>query len=198
MITEVQGDLFDAPDGAALIHACNCQGSWGKGIAEAFKKKYPAAFKIYRAHCQEYLENKQFLTTEAENPDETQQQKTTRTIQLPIGTALIIPPQKDDYNGEHGKKRHWIICLFTSRGFGRSVSPPAVILQNTALAVADMKGQLERLRSQPENDVPLGELRSCRFNAGLFGVEWKLSREVLEEAGLEVTVVRPEGEPLGL
>lgn len=138
------------------------------------------------------------MTTEAEDPGETQQRKTTRRIQLPIGTALIIPPQEEDYKGKHGKNRHWIICLFTSTGFGRSVSPPAVILQNTALAVADAQRQLERLRSQPDNDVPLGELRSCRFNSGLFGVEWKLSREVLEERGLDVTVVRPEGEPLDL
>lgn len=164
--------------------------------------QYPAAFKIYRTHCQNYLKNKQFLTTETVNTGETQQQKNTRKIQLPIGTALIIPPQEEDYKGDHRKKRHWIICLFTSRGFGRSVSPPAVILQNTALAVADTKTQLEKLRSQPDNkdpaNIPLGELRSCRFNSGLFGVDWKLSREVLEEARLEVTVVRPQGEPLGL
>lgn len=64
MITEVEGDLFDAPDGAVLIRtymrfhldcfvadvsllptkdACNCKGSWGAGIAEAFRDKvsYP-------------------------------------------------------------------------------------------------------------------------------------------------------------
>lgn len=139
-----------------------------------------------------YLENTQYFTTET----------TTRILQLPVGTALIIPPQEEDCQGGHGKKRHWIVCLFTSRSFGRYVSPPSVILQNTALAVADMKRQVENLRSQSGNngsaDIPLGELRSCRFNSGLFGVEWKLSREVLKEAGLEVTVVRPEGEPLGL
>ncbi|KAF3891950.1 hypothetical protein GY631_4499 [Trichophyton interdigitale] len=38
-ITEIEGDLFLAPEGAALIHACNCQGSWGKGIALEFKNR---------------------------------------------------------------------------------------------------------------------------------------------------------------
>lgn len=43
---------------------------------------------------------------------------------------------------------------------------------------------------------PLTELWSCRFNSGLFNVDWSRSRRVLEEAGLEVTVVRPPGEAL--
>jgi hypothetical protein len=34
-----------------------------------------------------------------------------------------------------------------------------------------------------------GELWSCKFNSGLFGVDWKLSRKVLEDASLNVTVV---------
>lgn len=58
-ITEIEGDLFLAPEGAALIRtsfyathsytsdtltrcfidACNCQGSWGKGIALEFKNR---------------------------------------------------------------------------------------------------------------------------------------------------------------
>ncbi|GAB1199232.1 hypothetical protein APSETT444_008578 [Aspergillus pseudonomiae] len=112
-IKEIQGDLFDAPDGAALIH----------------------------------------------------------------------------YRGK-GKK-HWIICLFTSRNFGKRVSPPEVIIQNTELAVADMVRQIHELRA---DESGIGELWSCRFNSGLFGVKWELSRRVLEESGLDFTVVRPEDE----
>ena len=135
-------------------------------------------------------------------------------IRLPEGTALIIPPQKRDYEaegadkgkGDTTKKKHWIICLFTSRQFGKNVSPPDTILANTELAIADMKEQLARLavRTTDEGEqdggssgmsAP-GELWSCRFNSGLFRVEWSRSRRVLEEAGLEVTVVRPVGEKL--
>ncbi|CZT14930.1 uncharacterized protein RCC_12265 [Ramularia collo-cygni] len=70
-IKEHVGDIFAAPSDALLIHACNCKGWWGKGIAADFKKKYPAAFKIYQIHCKK--------------PDK----------QL-IGKALLIPPQPTD------------------------------------------------------------------------------------------------------
>ncbi|CAA7261475.1 unnamed protein product [Cyclocybe aegerita] len=47
----LKGDLFTAPSGSILVQACNTQGSWGAGIAIAFKEKYPAAFQQYEAHC---------------------------------------------------------------------------------------------------------------------------------------------------
>jgi ADP-ribose 1''-phosphate phosphatase len=52
-ISYVSGDLFSAPAGSILVHACNTKGSWGAGIALAFKQRFPDAFKVYRAHCQE-------------------------------------------------------------------------------------------------------------------------------------------------
>ncbi|EAW07198.1 putative phosphatase [Aspergillus clavatus NRRL 1] len=187
-ITETEGDLFDAPDGAALIHACNCQGSWGKGIAQAFKNKYPAAFTIYRAHCQNLLSKASYRTVNPV-PDEGSLTGNSRKVRLPEGTALVIPPQEHDHMGRH--KKHWIICLFTSRGFGRGVSSPAVIIQNTELAVVDMRRQIAELHAEEGLGGFSGELWSCRFNSGLFGVDWALSRKVLEDAGLEVTVVSP-------
>lgn len=67
-----------------------------------------------------------------------------------------------------------------------------MVLENTVTALDDLKAQLERLEREGEGP---GELFACRFNAGLFGVPWERTREVLERSGLEVTVVRPEGEP---
>ncbi|KAE8419234.1 ADP-ribose 1''-phosphate phosphatase [Aspergillus pseudocaelatus] len=196
-ISEMQGDLFDAPDGAALIHACNCIGSWGGGIAKAFKQKYPAAYNIYHSHCQKYKFNPEYLVTsnspdkpdKPDKPDNTQPSTRNRNIRLPEGTALIIPPQEKDSKGK--AKKHWIICLFTSRNFGKRVSSPDVIIQNTELAVADMVRQIDGLRAEESG---IGELWSCRFNSGLFGVKWELSRRVLEDSGLDFTVVRPEDE----
>ena len=53
-ITLHEGDLFtNAPANAILVHACNTQGSWGKGIATAFRTKYPDAYKIYHDTCLE-------------------------------------------------------------------------------------------------------------------------------------------------
>jgi ADP-ribose 1''-phosphate phosphatase len=60
-----------------------------------------------------------------------------------------------------------------------------------------MKLQLQKLTANdgPPTEVP-GEVRSCRFNSGLFNVPWNESSKLLEETGLEVMVVRPPGEKL--
>jgi ADP-ribose 1''-phosphate phosphatase len=50
-VTYITGDLFLAPPNSILIHACNTLGSWGAGIALAFRSKFPDAFEIYKAHC---------------------------------------------------------------------------------------------------------------------------------------------------
>ncbi|KAE8350875.1 hypothetical protein BDV28DRAFT_150516 [Aspergillus coremiiformis] len=190
-IKEIQGDLFDAPDGAALIHACNCLGIWGGGIAWTFKQKYPTAYNIYHSHCQKYVEPKPEDRAAPVSSDEScNPQSSTRKIQLPEGTALIIPPQEEDYKNK-GKKKHWVICLFTSWDVGSRARSPDVIIENTKLAVADMVRQIDELHTHGSE---IGELWSCRFNSGLFRVKWEFSRRVLEEAGLDVIVVRPEDE----
>ncbi|RAH60260.1 hypothetical protein BO85DRAFT_457130 [Aspergillus piperis CBS 112811] len=178
-LLEIQGSLFDAPEGAALIHACNCRGTWGKGIARVFRSNYPAAYEVYRSHCRQFSSKPRYNTITTSDG--------TRKARLPEGTALIIPPQKRDYENDR-RKRHWIICLFTSRGLGRMVSPEDIVLENTELAIADMKKQLDHIEDQ---EGRLLDLWSCRFNSGLFGVEWARSREILEKSGLDVTVVTP-------
>ncbi|PLB44616.1 ADP-ribose 1''-phosphate phosphatase [Aspergillus steynii IBT 23096] len=200
-IEEMEGDLFDAPDGAALIHACNCQGCWSAGIARAFRTKasewlkYPAAYAIYKAHCEKLMKSSKSSTVPSTSSGVSGgSNQSTGNPLSPEGTALIIPPQERDYRASSSTKKHWIICLFTSRNFGRKASPPDVILANTELAVADMKRQLEELWLDESVILPVSGLWSCRFNSGLFRVDWGLSRKVLENAGLDVVVVRPEGE----
>ncbi|KDR82620.1 hypothetical protein GALMADRAFT_238031 [Galerina marginata CBS 339.88] len=50
-LTHIKGDIFSAPPNSILVHACNTQGSWGSGIALAFRERYPAQYERYRAHC---------------------------------------------------------------------------------------------------------------------------------------------------
>ncbi|KAH0367952.1 hypothetical protein KCU65_g4238, partial [Aureobasidium melanogenum] len=69
VVTERKGDLFAAPPNTLLLHACNCVGSWGAGIALAFKKHYPDHFAVYKAHC------------DAKTPNSL------------LSTCLLIPPQ---------------------------------------------------------------------------------------------------------
>lgn len=51
MIENKKMDLFDAPKEAMLVHACNCLGVWGSGIARIFRDKYSDAFSYYQATC---------------------------------------------------------------------------------------------------------------------------------------------------
>jgi ADP-ribose 1''-phosphate phosphatase len=65
--------------------------------------------------------------------------------------------------------------------------------------VVDLKRQLEDMKSNPvsetdQQDDLLGELWGCRFNAGLFAVEWERTRKVLEDAELPMTIVKLAGE----
>lgn len=132
-----------------------------------------------------------------------------RDTLLPEGTCLLIPPQHRDHEAKPAARstgrpsaakrrrvnRHWIACLFTSKGYGRrGKSSTEDILENTRLAVEDLRRQVEEVRNDGKKEAP-EELWGCRFNAGLFGVEWERTKKVLEEVGLEVTVITPEGTP---
>ena len=118
LVKEHIGDLFAAPDDSVLIHACNTVGSWGAGIAAAFRQRYPKAYQIYNKHC-----------TKDHNP---------RTNPVPTGTCLLIPPVET----KPGAPKHWIGCLFTSAKYGRAKDPPRVILQHTGPAFDDFLAQL--------------------------------------------------------
>ncbi len=67
-------DLFTAPKGALLAHACNCQGVWGSGVAVGFREHCPEAYKQYNQYCIESLEFDDVL-----------------------GSCLLIENPKDDF-----------------------------------------------------------------------------------------------------
>lgn len=171
-ITDETGDLFAAPKNTLIIHACNCQGSWGGGIALAFKKHYARAFSVYAAHCK------------ASNPQEL------------LGTALLIAPLKSNLtklspsitpasSDMTMKRTHFVGCLFTSNFYGKRKDSPAKILAATEPAIKDL---LEQVRDWNVNclndDERIGEVRICRINSGLFAVPWEKTKRVLQ--GMEV------------
>jgi len=149
-IVEKTGIIFDAPDNNLIIHACNCVGSWGAGIAAAFKQRYPKAFDIYKEHCANHT------------PDSL------------IGTALLIPPLEDT------GPRHFVGCLFTSKKFGRGRDSPAQILSNTGPAFLDLVTAMVKYREVEGNSIHVEEIRMCQINSGLFSVPWEKSRAVIE------------------
>ncbi|KAF2279061.1 uncharacterized protein EI97DRAFT_226615 [Westerdykella ornata] len=152
-LTHLKRDIFSAPAGSVLIHACNAQGSWGSGIALAFRNSYPSAYQVYRSHC---------LTRH--NP---------RTNPVRTGTCLLIPPCET----KAGIPAHWIACLFTSAKYGKAKDPPSVILRNTKAAMKDL---LRQVKTRMEAGKELGSLVMCRINSGKFAVKWGRTVDVLE------------------
>ncbi|GLI72079.1 ADP-ribose 1''-phosphate phosphatase [Penicillium ochrochloron] len=166
LIREVTGDLFNAPEGSGLI----------------------PAYRIYQSHCRGYARSKEPVEIVSALPVPHGAQT---VFYLPLGTALVIPPQPEDYNS--GSKKHWIICLFTSRGFGRRVDPPNTILNSTRAALRDLKEKLLDLLIDGTESSPTA-LYSCQFNSGLFRVPWWRTQGLVESVGLHVTVVTPPTE----
>ncbi|KAK3683951.1 hypothetical protein B0T22DRAFT_266772 [Podospora appendiculata] len=152
------GDLFDAPPRTVLIHACNCTGSWGGGIALAFKKAYPAAYEVYNARCKR------------STPDRL------------VGKALLIPPPALPVSPAAGSReaqqQHYIGCLFTSKRYGRARDSPEEILKATGPAMRHLMRQIAAEGGR------VGEIRMCQINSGLFDVPWPLSRSAIQSLEL--------------
>ncbi|HMI82897.1 MAG TPA: macro domain-containing protein [Polyangiaceae bacterium] len=48
-----KGDIFHTDGLRAYAHGCDCAGQMDKGVAVAFKKKWPLMYEEYRARCQD-------------------------------------------------------------------------------------------------------------------------------------------------
>lgn len=46
-----RGDIFETEENIAIPHGCNCAGAMGKGIAVAFKKRWPEMYQTYKSLC---------------------------------------------------------------------------------------------------------------------------------------------------
>lgn len=153
------GSLFDAPPGTLLLHACNTQGSWGAGIALAFKQQYPKAYAIYHDFC----------TTEHSfkggNP-------------VPVGTTLLIPPVD-------GAEGHWIGCLFTSRQYGKRKDSVAEILQNTGRAMEACLALAQLAGEQAISGVRMCRINSGKFGVPWLRTEVVLRGIVVREGWID-------------
>ncbi|KAK6438928.1 ADP-ribose 1''-phosphate phosphatase [Oleoguttula sp. CCFEE 5521] len=161
------GDLFDSPPNSILLHACNCRGSWGAGVAAVFKKKYPAAYKVHVAHC-----------------------KATKAEDL-LGTAQLIPPQASD--AKSGES-HWIACLFTSVDVGKKKGSRESILEATGEAMQGLLKQIDEVEESvtissirmPKINQGLFDVPWERTQAVLESIKVP---GCLRSAGVEVVVV---------
>ncbi|KAF1348573.1 ADP-ribose 1''-phosphate phosphatase, partial [Delphinella strobiligena] len=160
-VIERFGDIFAAPPCSVVIHACNCEGHWGAGIAKAFKDHYPQAYSLYHHHC-----------IQAKQSDLR-------------GTAFLIPPQNSSHDQDEVTVNHFIGCLFTSRGKGRTKDSPTKILVNTRPAFEHLLRQAAEWNAKENDEVKAGELWMCQINSGLFKVPWEKTRCVLEQIEVE-------------
>ncbi|WPH04540.1 Hypothetical protein R9X50_00743200 [Acrodontium crateriforme] len=153
-IIEATGDFFDAPQNTLLVHACNCEGSWGAGIAKAFKQKYPKAYKEYANHCDELHHGL-------------------------IGKAQLILPVDHEKNSKVPK--HFIGCLYTSRGKGRRKDSATSILGASKPAMNDLLTKAKAWNEKAACDEDkIKEVRMCKINSGLFAVPWDKTKAALE------------------
>jgi ADP-ribose 1''-phosphate phosphatase len=127
-----KGSLFDAigledfhETRSILLHACNCKGKWGSGIAAQFKRHFPFAFERYRMHCS--LAGEEVL-----------------------GKSIICSSRTFPAAEHREDPDTRIACLFTSRGYGRRTDPPGEILEATRTAIRDLLSRLD-LENPPVN-----------------------------------------------
>lgn len=169
-----KANLFASPPTTVLCHATNAQGTWGAGIAAAFKKSYPAAFKMYSNHCSKWDSNSL------------------------LGTTLLIPPQSRSPTKSEREAGHWIGCLFTSEKKGQGKGSKESILAATGEAIEDLIRQVRAINEVDNGAAATGHsattksttssnaknriaaVHMCKINSGLFGVPWEATSEVIE------------------
>jgi ADP-ribose 1''-phosphate phosphatase len=167
-LLEETGDLFEAPPTSILIHACNCAGSWGGGIATMFKDKYPQAFKLYNKHC-----------------------KQNQPADL-VGTALLIAPC------ETSGSPHWIGCVFTSKKFGQAKDKPNQILKATESAMRHLLQQIASEGSEKIGGIYMCRINSGKFGVPWKNSKAILEKIQVDMKGMsgDIHVIRPPEEEL--
>ncbi|KAH7871177.1 uncharacterized protein C8R40DRAFT_1174874 [Lentinula edodes] len=158
-IKTIPGDIFEAGPAPSetvtnhldfpqqrivLVHACNTVGSWGAGIALAFKDRYPEQYELYR-------ESHLVVEDERQELQEANMMETFKIIvqfnaDSLVGTCLLIPPPSTSPSSPESisKPGIYIACLFTSKAYGRKKDSPKEILSATRRALVDLTRQLHQ------------------------------------------------------
>ncbi|CCC67580.1 hypothetical protein NCAS_0A10220 [Naumovozyma castellii] len=155
IIRYITGDILKPkPYPRIIIHSCNCNGSWGGGIAYQLAVKYPEAETVYMNHCTKYGSKL-------------------------LGSSLLIPSFKDSdvliaclFTSSFGGSSH-----DHSSSILRYTEEAINDLINT---IATEKGgpiygaELQKPLTEYELELP-------KINSGIFGVPWELTEQVLKK-----------------
>lgn len=200
ILEEEKRALRTLPPGSCLVHATNCLGVWGAGIALEIRDIFPAAYSQYQEFCE-----KEFKQGTGSSSSHASSSRNSSQGKLAAGRCLIIPPQKEDVDSGGSPRGIFVVCLFTSYGYGRGTArkpgrdPKSLIVEQTLLALEDFRSQVggdamvsdniqgRELEMQDDRDRDQDQDRmraifSPKFNSGLFGVPWEETAGQIEKA----------------
>jgi O-acetyl-ADP-ribose deacetylase (regulator of RNase III) len=134
-----KGDIFEA-QAQVIVNTVNCQGVMGKGLALAFKQKYPDMFKVYQQEC--------------------------KTGKLGIGRPTLYQgstpwilnfPTKDSWRADSKleyleKGLEFLVAHYKNAGI-KSIAFPKLGAQNGKLSWDDVGPLMARYLSQLDIDV---------------------------------------------
>lgn len=152
-----------------FLHATNCLGVWGTGIARALREQFPGAFEADEQSCREGCPPGAHPSGAA--------------LDRLAGTCHLIPASAVS----DAAAPFSVACLRTSRGYGRrarkrgraGLDGADDVLGQTRAALRDFRAQLARLGGEERQ----GELVvwSPRINSGGFHIPWERTEELIEE-----------------
>lgn len=164
MIAYISGDLFShratGPFESVYAHACNCQGSWGAGVAAAFRKRFPAAYREYSDHCGK-----------------------NESLRL-LGTCLVIPALLND------QRVYIACLFTSDFAGKRKMAPAEIVKwTDLAMGdLLSQLGQLKANGCKIEEAGGRIAVSMPKINAGLFAVPWEETEAVLKKCDAQINV----------
>lgn len=172
MIKYIRGDLFSHVPSPSkinvLVHACNCKGSWGAGVAAIFAQQYPSCYKSHKQYCGQFKQDSSQL----------------------LGTSQIIESSETDPGQKALGSLSLVVCLFTSDFFGHKKLGADDIVHYTKLSLQDLQAKLQTYPKFQDLDRIDDKvvLNMPKINSGLFGVPWPQTEEVLKQFDFAINV----------
>lgn len=157
MFNVIQGDLFshkpyNSGSISIFVHSCNTQGSWGAGVATAFRTQFPSTYGVHQDYCSQYS------STEL------------------LGTSQIIASNPRD-PGHNTIGPTFVVCLFTSD----FTTKPEDIIEYTDMAMRDFSIKLQIMEDNLDRKGDRIMINMPKINSGIFGVPWNKTEKVLAE-----------------
>ncbi|KIK57502.1 hypothetical protein GYMLUDRAFT_751385 [Collybiopsis luxurians FD-317 M1] len=202
-----------------LLHACNTLGSWGGGIALAFKEQFPEQYEVYREHCLSHA-NDRIGSSLGRGAEQIQDRGIGRGRGRGRGRGWGRGRGRGDRgrgrgsgqsDRNHGTQDSSLVgtCLLIPPTTTSDISDtnPSVYIgclftsraygrnrDSPEDILAATRQALMDLMRQTNDQSEEWELHACRFNSGKFGVPWERTAAIIEELGIEMTVYVPPEE----